>query len=377
MLVVLYFHQLGYNALEIASLFLLYEFFGVITNLMGGWLAARLGLNVTMHIGLGLQIIALAMLLADPSLLTVVYVMVAQAISGIAKDLNKMSAKSSIKTLLPNSDQQSRLYQWVAVLTGSKNALKGVGFFLGSLLLAVFGFQGAVWAMVILLGLALVTGLFLLQPQLGKMKNKPPFAAIFSTSTAINRLSTARFFLFASRDIWFVVALPVYLQSQLDWGYTKVGMLMASWVIVYGMVQSLAPKITGKILAHTPDGKTVITSALILAISPVVMVALMHTHWVAIEWVLVCGLFIFGVLFAINSAIHSFLIVDYAKSEGASLDIGFYYMANAGGRLLGTLLSGGMYVLWGLPACLLATTTCLLLAAVSSAKLPRNGVTSP
>jgi len=152
MLVVLHFHQLGYSALEVAMLFLFYEFFGIITNLVGGWLGARFGLNRTMNLGLGIQIFALAMLLVPTSLLTLVWVMTAQALSGIAKDLNKMSAKSTIKLLVPD-EQQGQLYKWVAILTGSKNTLKGVGFFLGGLLLTLLGFQGAVLAMAIGLGL--------------------------------------------------------------------------------------------------------------------------------------------------------------------------------------------------------------------------------
>src|SRR5690606_9320458 len=136
MLVVLHFHGLGYSPLDIALLFLFYEFFGVVTNLVGGWLGAQLGLNRTMNIGLGLQIVALAMLLVPPAWVAVPWVMAAQALSGIAKVLNKMSAKSSVK-LLVAEEAQGTLYNWVAILTGSKNALKGVGFFLGGALLAL------------------------------------------------------------------------------------------------------------------------------------------------------------------------------------------------------------------------------------------------
>jgi len=167
MLVVLFFHNLGYSPMEVATLFLLYEFFGIVTNLLGGWLAARVGLNVTMQVGLFLQIVSLAMLLVDQSVLSVVYVMVAQALSGIAKDLNKMSAKSSIKLLVPN-DAQGQLYRWVAILTGSKNTLKGMGFFLGGALLAWLGFQGAVALMAIALVMVLTLSGLLLDKNLGK-----------------------------------------------------------------------------------------------------------------------------------------------------------------------------------------------------------------
>ncbi|HEY7867301.1 MAG TPA: MFS transporter, partial [Psychromonas sp.] len=125
MLVVLYFHQLGYDALQVAFLFLFYEIFGVVTNLVGGWLGARLGLNRTMNIGLLMQVIALLMLALPNEWLIIPWVMFAQALSGIAKDLNKMSAKSAIK-LFVKDEQQGILYKWVAILTGSKNTLKGI-----------------------------------------------------------------------------------------------------------------------------------------------------------------------------------------------------------------------------------------------------------
>ncbi|MHB8820281.1 MAG: organoarsenical effux MFS transporter ArsJ, partial [Pseudomonadaceae bacterium] len=239
MLVVLHFHALGYTPLQIAALFLFYEIFGVVTNLVGGYLGARLGLNRTMNIGLGMQVAALLMLTVPAALLTVPWVMAAQALSGIAKDLNKMSAKSSIKLLVADG-QQGTLYQWVAILTGSKNALKGVGFFLGGALLAVLGFQGALLAMAAVLALIWFASLALLKQDLGKAKAKPKFRDILSKSRAINVLSAARLFLFGARDVWFVVALPVYLASVFGWDFWQVGGFLAAWVIGYGIVQSLA-----------------------------------------------------------------------------------------------------------------------------------------
>ncbi len=246
MLVVLYFNQLGYSPLQIAFLFIFYEIFGVVTNLVGGWLGARLGLNRTMNMGLGLQVFALLMLTVPSDWLTVVWVMVAQALSGIAKDLNKMSAKSSIKHLVPEN-AQGTLYKWVAILTGSKNALKGVGFFMGAVLLSLVGFTGAVLAMAIMLTLVWLLSMLLLKQDLGRMKQKPKFTDIFSKSRAINVLAAARMFLFASRDVWFVVALPVFLKEVLDWSFWQVGFFMASWVIGYGVIQSIAPYFTGKL----------------------------------------------------------------------------------------------------------------------------------
>jgi len=370
MLVVLYFHQLGYSPLEVASLFLLYEFCGVVTNLVGGWLAARMGLNHTMHLGLALQIVALAMLLVDAEQLTLVYVMLAQALSGIAKDLNKMSAKSSIK-LLVSSDAQGKLYQWVALLTGSKNTLKGVGFFLGGLLLSLFGFTQAIAVMVIALCVVLVVSICFLEKELGKTQYKPKFKELFSKSKAINQLSAARFFLFGARDIWFVIALPVFLQEQLQWTYTEVGSLLALWVMAYGLVQAVAPYITGIRQGKIPSGKTAWQWAGALLLSACSLTGILMLHW-QVENVLIAGLLIFGALFAINSSVHSYLIVAYASEEGVSLDIGFYYMANALGRLVGTLLSGWLYQAAGLTACLFATSIFILFAFIISTILPRQ-----
>ncbi len=371
MLVILYFHQLGYSPLEVASLFLLYEFCGVITNLVGGWFATHMGVNSIMHIGMLLQIIALAMLLVDSNQLSVIYVMFAQAISGIAKDLNKMSAKSSIKLLLPK-DAHGKLFKWVSLLTGSKNTLKGVGFFLGAVLLATLGFRGAIASMVICLLLVLLVSYLLLQKDLGKTKYKPKFTEIFSKSSAVNYLSAARFFLFGSRDIWFVIALPVFLQEQLHWESTQVGTLLALWVVGYGFVQSAAPIITRMRHDTAPDGNTAMFWALLLAIMPIAIVALLLQKQWSVEWVLIAGLIGFGFIFAINSAVHSYLIIAYAKEDGVSLDVGFYYMANAAGRLVGTILSGWLYQASGLIACLMLSFVFIVVTSLLSMMLPNS-----
>jgi MFS family permease len=365
MLVLLFFHGLGYSPIEIASLFLLYEFFGMVTNLYGGWLASRIGTTLTMQIGLGLQIGALTMLLVDQSLLTVAYMMLAQAISGIAKDLNKMSAKSSIKALMPDSEQ-GKLYRWVALLTGSKNALKGLGFFLGGALLAAFGFRGAVLAMLGLLIPVLLIGGLLLQYQ--PSTNKRKFAQSLSKSARVNQLSMARLFLFASRDVWFVVALPVFLQSQLNWSYVQVGTLMAIWVMAYGAVQALAPKITGQRPNQLPNGNSLYNWGALLTLIPGV-IALGLYRELDPGMVLVIGLLLFGAVFAINSSVHSYLIVAFAEREAVSLDVGFYYMANAGGRLLGTILSGLLYQQFGLISCLLMSSVMIALSTIACSGL--------
>ncbi|WP_412071621.1 organoarsenical effux MFS transporter ArsJ [Pseudomonas fluorescens] len=370
MLVVLHFHALGYSPLQIAALFLFYELFGVITNLLGGYLGARLGLNRTMNIGLAIQVVALLMLTVPAAWLSIPWVMGAQALSGIAKDLNKMSAKSSIKLLVPDG-QQGKLYQWVAILTGSKNALKGVGFFLGGALLALLGFKGAVLAMAAVLALVWISSLVLLKKDLGKAKAKPKFRDILSKSRAINILSAARMFLFGARDVWFVVALPVYLSTAFGWDFWKVGGFLALWVIGYGIVQSFAPRITGKRRGHLPDGRAAFIWALALAGLPAAIALGLDTG-LSQPVVLIGGLLVFGALFAVNSSLHSYLIVSYAKEDGVSLDVGFYYMSNAMGRLIGTVLSGWIYQVYGLVACLWISSVFVLLAALISMALPRH-----
>ncbi|WP_420820569.1 organoarsenical effux MFS transporter ArsJ [Shewanella japonica] len=370
MLVVLHFHGLGYSPIEIAMLFLFYEIFGVVTNLVGGWLGARVGLNRTMNIGLGMQVIALSMLLVPNEWLTVVWVMAAQALSGIAKDLNKMSAKSAIKTLVP-AGAESKLYQWVAILTGSKNALKGVGFFLGGALLSLFGFQVAILIMALALLLVWIFSVVSLKSEMGKATAKPKFTEIFSKSSTINYLSAARLFLFSARDVWFVVALPVYLASQFNWDHWYVGGFLATWVIGYGAVQSFAPYFTGKKQGKVPDGKSAFVWAGILAIIPGLIALALVSDWHS-QTVLIGGLLIFGGLFAVNSSMHSYLIVSYADQDGVSLDVGFYYMANAMGRLIGTLLSGWVFQQYGLEACLWISSGFIALAAVISLKLPQH-----
>ena len=370
MLIVLYFHNLGYGAFAIATLFLFYEFFGVVTNLVGGWLGARLGLNVTMNLGLAIQILALCLLLVPEKYLSIPWVIMAQALSGIAKDLNKMSAKSAIKTLIP-ATQEGRLFKWVAILTGSKNALKGFGFFLGGGLLTLIGFQGAILVMAIGLFGVWVVSLFALAGAMGKASFKPKFRNIFSKSPAINILSAARMFLFGARDIWFVVALPVYMATILEWNYTHIGALLAVWVMVYGLVQTLTPFVASKHMTSVSYRTQVcwVTAILLGCVSSILLGFHQNLDSTAL---LIWGLFAFGIIFAVNSALHSYLIVSYAGTDGVSLDVGFYYMANAMGRLIGTLLSGYLYQYHGIEACLAGTACFIAAALVFSFKLPRQ-----
>ena len=383
MLVVFHFHQLGYTALEIAFLFLFYEFFGIITNLYGGWIGARYGLRLTLWAGTLLQIGALLMLVpvaaSWPKLLSVSYVMVAQAISGIAKDLNKMSAKSAIKTVVPETPEEEQkgkkqLFKWVAVLTGSKNALKGVGFFLGGVLLISFGFNKAVELMAF--GLALSFVLTLVLPgDMGRMKEKPMFKDLFSKSKGINALSMARFFLFGARDVWFVVALPVFLETSLNWNFSEIGAFLGLWVIGYGFVQALAPTLRNVWGKKSSPGVSTIKfwSAVLTAIPGLIAIALWRQSDPGIA--ITAGLIAFGVVFAMNSSIHSYMVLAYTDAESVSLNVGFYYMANAAGRLLGTLLSGALFMLGenatiGMQLCLWCSSVLVLFSWLSSLRLP-------
>ncbi len=370
MLVILYFHNLGYSPIEIALLFIFYEAFGVVTNLLGGWIGARIGLNITMNIGLGLQILALSMLALPNEFLNITWVMMAQALSGIAKDLNKMSAKSSIKFLV-KENAQNTLFRWVAFLTGSKNALKGIGFFLGGFLLMSVGFQKAMVLMAVVLGLFLILSVVKLKKDIGKASSKPKITHLFSKSAAINYLSFSRFFLFGARDVWFVIALPVYLSGNFHWDHWQIGGFLALWIIGYGIVQSLAPQFTQRKSSSPPNGKAATLWVVILTSLPC-FIALSLTHLSTSILVLIIGLCCFGIIFAINSSIHSFLIVDYAQSDGISLDVGFYYMANAMGRLVGTLFSGWIFQHYGFIPCLWVSSLFLLFASILSSFLPKE-----
>jgi len=380
MLVVFHFHQLGYSTLEIALLFLFYELFGVLTNLYGGWLGGRFGLRLTLWSGTLLQVAALLMLIpvADswPKWWSVAYVMAAQALSGIAKDLNKMSAKSAIRTVVPDTPDdaargQQQLFRWVAILTGSKNALKGVGFFLGGLLLTTIGFNNAVAAMAAGLLLAFA-GTLGLPADMGRMKQKPAFSSLFAKSRAINLLALARFFLFGARDVWFVVALPVFLETALGWRFWEVGGFMGLWVIGYGIVQASAPALRRSWGQHKPPGVSAVEfwSGVLTAIPALIAIALWRE--VAHPGVaIVVGLAAFGVVFAMNSSIHSYMVLAYTDAESVSLNVGFYYMANAAGRLMGTLLSGALFLMGGMQACLWMSCLLVALAFGTSTRLPQ------
>ena len=363
---------MGYTPLEVAALFLFYEIFGIVTNLFGGWLGAQFGLKLTLYGGIALQIVALLMMTPVNGnwaiALAVPYVMVAQAFSGIAKDLTKMSAKSAVRLVIPQN-AQSALFKWVAILTGSKNALKGVGFFLGSLLLGVFGYVSALLIMAAALLLVLLSSPWL-PSGLGKIKAKVKFRQLFSKSPEINILSGARFFLFGARDVWFVVGLPVFLYSVLNWTFEQVGGFMAIWVIAYGMIQSLAPTLLKRFGSGQPPqaGTIRFWTGLLTAVPGGIAIALQAQ--LPAGPTIVIGLMVFGLVFAFNSAVHSYLVLAYTEDDKVSLNVGFYYMANSGGRLLGTVFSGLIFQFYGLVGCLWASALFVLLAELITLKLP-------
>lgn len=372
MLVLLYFHTLGYTPLEVAMLFLFYEVFGIVTNLFGGWIGAKFGVKLTLYGGIGVQIVALLLLMpvneAWGVAIAVPYVMVAQALSGIAKDLTKMSSKSAIRLVIPK-EAQSSLFKWVAILTGSKNALKGVGFFLGGLLLSVFGYPRALAIMAAGLFGVLLSSRWL-PSGMGKIKAKVKFRQLFSKSSEINSLSIARFFLFGARDVWFVVGLPVFLYGGLNWSFEQVGGFLATWVIGYGAVQSLAPTLLQRFGSGQPPQASTIRfwTGFLVAIPGAIALALQLGR--PPGQTIIIGLMVFGIVFAFNSAVHSYLVLAYTEDDNVALNVGFYYMANSGGRLTGTVLSGLVFQFYGLVGCLWVSTLLVLLAELVTLKLP-------
>ena len=387
MLVLLHFNGLGFSPVQLAYLFLLYEVAGIVTNLAAGWLAARFGLAATLYAGLAIQIAALAALAQlDPGWsvgASVAFVMAVQGASGVAKDLSKMSSKSAVKVLAP---ADGGLFRWVAALTGSKNAVKGAGFFLGAALLALAGFQAAIWAMAAVLAVILLAvALFLPSGLPGRMKGAEAWSGWRSADPRVNRLSLARMFLFGARDVWFVVGIPIYFQAVLSDGTAEgrreafflVGGFMAVWIILYGAVQAAAPRLLGG--AHRPEAAVTrdavrwagLLVPIPFALALAVLVAGDPAPWLTA--LLILGLLTFGYVFAINSSVHSYLILAFGQAERITRDVGFYYMANAAGRLMGTLLSGISYQLGGLALCL---ATAGVMAAASWWTVQRVGATA-
>ncbi len=372
MLVLLHFYRLGYSPFTLAFLFLLYEAAGVLANLVGGWLATRHGIQRMLVVGLTTQILGFLLLSAlQPgwtAVMSVAWVVLAQGVCGVAKDLTKTASKSAIKLTAGNA--QGQLFKWVAFFTGSKNAMKGVGFFLGGLLLQTLGFSASLWLMAGLLAVVLVGVMAFVPPLMGKAKASKSARELFAKNRGINLLAAARVMLFGARDVWFVVGVPVFLYS-VGWTFTMVGAFLALWTIGYGIVQGLAPNIVRRsvdgLSTEVPAAR--LWSALLAAV-PVLLAGLVLAEVPHLEWVVVAGLAVFGVAFAVNSSVHSYLILAYAGSEKAAEDVGFYYAANALGRFIGTLLSGLLYQGFGLVGALAGSAVMLLLCWAITLYLP-------
>ena len=372
MLVLLHFYRLGYSPFTLAGLFLLYEAMGVVANLVGGWLATRYGIQRMLVVGLATQIVGFVLLSQlSPNwtaAMSVAWVVLAQGVCGIAKDLTKTSAKSAIK--LTAGTAKGQLFKWVAWFTGSKNAMKGVGFFLGGLLLEHLGFQVSLWAMAALLGLVLIGVALFVPPLMGKAKGSKTARELFAKNRAINLLAAARVALFGARDVWFVVGVPVFLYAS-GWTFTMVGGFLAAWTIGYGLVQALAPALVRRsddgLSTEVPAAR--LWSALLAAV-PIALAVAVALKAPQLEWVIVGGLGVFGFAFAVNSSVHSYLILAYAGSEKAAEDVGFYYAANALGRFMGTLLSGLLYQWGGLMATLCASALMLIACWLITLALP-------
>ncbi len=376
MLVLLHFYSLGYSPFTLAFLFLLYEAAGVLANLIGGWLATRYGIARMLTVGLVTQIMGFTLLsMLDPTwtpAMSVAWVVLSQGVCGVAKDLTKTASKSAIKVTQAQAQEQGagQLFKWVAWFTGSKNAMKGVGFFLGGLMLQALGFQGSLWAMAGLLALVLVGVVTALPPMMGKSKASQSAKELFAKNAGINGLAAARVALFGARDVWFVVGVPVFLYS-VGWTFSMVGGFVAAWTIGYGLVQALAPQI----VKRSVDGLTreVLAArgwSAALALVPMALAGAVLAQVPHLEWVVVGGLALFGVAFAVNSSVHSYLVLAYAGSEKSAEDVGFYYAANALGRFFGTLMSGLLYQWGGLLYALLGSAVMLVICWLVTLNLP-------
>jgi predicted MFS family arabinose efflux permease len=376
MLVLLHFYRLGYSPFTLAFLFLLYEAAGILANLIGGWLATRHGITRMLIVGLSTQIAGFMLLsMLHPgwaTALSIAWVVAAQGVCGVAKDLTKTASKSAIKITQSQAREQGagQLFKWVAWFTGSKNAMKGFGFFLGGLILEHLGFQGALWTMAAALALVLCGVLWSLPSQMGQSKASRSARELFAKSHGLNILAAARVALFGARDIWFVVGVPVFLYS-VGWTFTEVGAFLAAWTIGYGLVQALAPSLVRRssdgLSREVPAAR--LWSALLVVV-PIALAGALLAKVSAFDWVLTGGLALFGFAFAVNSSVHSYLVLAYAGSEKAAEDVGFYYAANALGRFIGTLLSGVLYQWGGLLYALLGSAVMLALCWMVTMALP-------
>jgi MFS family permease len=428
MIVLLHAYNKSFSALEVSITFTLYELAGVFTNLAAGFMGAKWGIKLTLISGLSLQLLSYGLLFAWQDDWTkresIIFVTVAQMFAGIAKDLTKLGGKTVTKLVTPEQ-KETHLFKLVSLITGWKNSLKGVGYFLGSALLSV-SYELALGFMMGLVVLAMPWAILGLDKSLGTAKKRnASWKEVFNLENRrLNILSLARLFLFASRDFWFEVPLPFFLRSPscdglgtsscllnencgngavcgesgfceninpgggcggLGLNRVVVGAFLGGYIILYGQVQAWTPQLVTGPLKQTPPNKlTEVFWGLINCI-PTLVMAIVMTWAPAFEagdtaamtiWLIVV-IVTFAIIFAINSSIHSFLVVNYASKDKVAVSVGFYYMSNAIGRLLGTLGSGILYTyvgdfvgplagsdaVAGLAACFFAGTLSSLLAA--------------
>lgn len=346
-----------FTAFQVSLMFVLYELAGVVTNFLAGIAGARWGLRSTLLAGLCLQVVGIGMLFGWQKSFTkteaIIFVTVAQMLSGIAKDLVKLGGKAVTKLVTPEG-KEGRLFKMVSMITGLKNSLKGVGMFIGAALVQVTYF-GALGTMLGIVLLAVPWAVLSLESDLGRMRRENiTLSSIFKKNHNVNFLSAARFFLFASRDAWFEVPLPFYLRSPEGFGWERAaaGAFLGGWVIMYGQVQSWTPQLFSKPLRQFPANKYHATLwVAILLVIPALLGSVMQfsdvfqsgTSQAAKIAIVVVALVAFAVVFAVNSSIHSYLVVKYSEGDKVAMNVGFYYMSNAAGRLIGTLVGGALF----------------------------------
>lgn len=361
MIVLLHAYQLGFSAWLTAIMFSLYELAGVVTNLAAGLAGSRWGIKATLVTGLVVQLVGIGLLYGfrdawgapGQQWKGLVYITLAQALCGVAKDLVKLGGKTVTKLVTPD-EKQSALFKLVSWITGFKNSMKGIGYFIGAASLTV-NVQFALGLLLFLILLALPAALFGLRRDLGRTRSaNVTLRQVLSPSSNVMRLSVARAFLFGSRDLWFEVPLPFFLRDKLQgigWARPATGAALALFIIVYGQVQSWTPQLVLQPLRQAPANKLVqvLWNAMLTVVPACLAAALLgshiftgHQHGASVA-VLMCGLAAFCVIFAINSSIHSYLILRYSEGDSVAKSVGIYYASNAVGRFVGTLVSGAIY----------------------------------
>ena len=275
---------------------------------------------------------------SDTRLRATVWITAVQAFSGVAKDFMKLTGKSTPK-LVTRAGQEGRLFRIVAWLTGMKNSFKGAGSLLGAALVGTIGYNYTLLVLVFIVALFIPVAFVYMDHRLGKQAvgKKIDWNRVFRKGRDVNVLSAARFWLFGSRDIWFEIALPLFLKNSLGWSNTFVGLFTGAYIIVYGNLQAFSTTLYRKGadgVMGRPESSSVTKWALGCALTPAITGSLMYYTYIidhnkGTTTVVMCiGLLAFAAIFAVNSSIHSYLIVSFSDSDKVAQDLGFYYMAN-------------------------------------------------